>query len=124
MTLDFGGYRLHSTLRILHCPFVCFWQLCIASSSAAARFVRFPPPHPVPVSAIATAPHSFDDVRKIILHLSLPHIFDATSSALPCVSSFELRPYFRVLSSNARAPYPAAAGAARGHNQPTVTAAI
>src|SRR5205085_2124094 len=69
-------------------------------------------PHPVPVSAIATAPHSFDDVRKIILHLSLPHIFDATSSALPCVSSFELRPYFRVLSSNARAPYPAAAGAA------------
>ena len=33
-------YRLHSALRILQWPLVCFWQLVSASSSARSLSVR------------------------------------------------------------------------------------
>src|SRR3954453_17715605 len=84
----------------------------MAASSAASRRGRLAPPHALPSSALARAPHSLGPVRNTILHLSLPQIFMATSSALVCVSSFELRPYFSLLSSRASAPFPANAGAA------------
>src|ERR1700676_2428168 len=98
------GYRLHSAARPLHWPLLRFWQFFSAASSATARCGLLPAPHPLPLSAVAIAPHSRGFVWNTILHLPPPHSFRATSSALSCVTSFELSPYFWVSSSCARAP--------------------
>src|SRR5712691_3834620 len=96
--VDFG-YRLQSAARTLHCPLDRFWQSFMAASSAAARCGRVAAPQALPLSARAIAPHVRDAVRKMILHLPLPHSFVATSSALVCDTSSELRPYFLASSS-------------------------
>src|SRR5437660_1086718 len=92
-------YRLHAASRTLHWPLVRFWQLLTASSSAAARCGRLPAPQALPSPASAMAPHSRGAVRNTILHLPPPHSFVATSSALLCETSSELRPYFLLSSS-------------------------
>src|SRR6266851_3558538 len=106
------GYRLHSAPRILHWPLTRFWQFSIAASSAAAFCERLAPPQTLLSSAVAIAPHSRATVRKTTLHLSLPQIFSATSSAFAWLSSLELKPNLPLSSSRANAPYPASAGPA------------
>src|SRR5437879_1104652 len=107
-----SAYLLHSAPFTWHWTLVRFWQPWIAANSAAARVGRVEPPQILPSSVSAMAPHSFGPSRKTTLQAVVLQLLIAASSACFWFASFQLKPYLPVLSSRAKAPYPASAGLA------------